>query len=69
MGRPSFQPKVFYPSFMYPAKSWARPRRVVAKVEWQHDELFPRVGLIVTNLNRRAKNIGWLIASHMGNLG
>jgi len=57
VGRPSHKPKVFYHSFMYQAKSWGRPRRVVAKVEWHHDELFPRVGFIVTNLNRRAKNV------------
>ena len=42
---------------MYQAKSWHRPRRVVAKVEWHHDELFPRVGFIVTNLNLRGKNV------------
>ena len=57
VGRPSFKPQVFYHSFMYQAKSWNRPRRVVAKVEWHHDELFPRVGFIVTNLNLRAKNV------------
>ncbi len=57
VGRPSHKPKVFYHSFMYQAKSWSRPQRVVAKVEWHHDELFPRVGFIVTNLNRRAKNV------------
>jgi len=57
VGRPSFQPKVFYHSFMYQVKSWNRPRRVVAKVEWHQDELFPRIGFIVTDLNRRAKNV------------
>jgi len=57
VGRPSHKPRVFYHSFMYQAKSWGRPRRVVAKVEWHHDELFPRVGFIVTNLNWRAKNV------------
>ena len=57
VGRPSFKPQVFYHGFMYQAKSWNRPRRVVAKVEWHHDELFPRVGFIVTDLNRRAKNV------------
>ncbi len=41
VGRPSYKPKIFYHSFMYQAKSWALPRRVVAKVEWHHDELFP----------------------------
>jgi hypothetical protein len=57
VGRPSLKPKVFHHIFMYQAGSWARPRRVVAKVEWHCDELFPRVGFIVTNLNRRAKNV------------
>ena len=57
VGRPSYQPKVFYHSFQYQAKSWQRSRRVVAKVEWYQGELFPRVGFIVTNLNRRSKNV------------
>jgi hypothetical protein len=57
VGRPSHKPKVFYHSFQYQAKSWQRSRRVVAKVEWHQGELFPRVGFIVTNLNRRAKNV------------
>ena len=29
----------------------------MAKVEWHADELFPRVGFIVTNLNRHARNV------------
>ena len=57
VGRPSLKPKVLYHSFMYQAGSWDRPRRVVAKVQWHCDELFPRVGFIVTNLNRRAKHV------------
>jgi hypothetical protein len=36
-------------SFHYRAKSWSKPRRVVAKVEFHPGELFPRVGFIVTN--------------------
>jgi len=32
------------------AASWARPRRVIAKVEHHLGELFPRVGFIVTTL-------------------
>ncbi len=40
-----------YTSFHYRAKSWSRPRRVVAKVEFHPGELFPRVGFIVTNRN------------------
>ena len=46
-----------YASFEYRAKSWGHPRRVVAKVEWHAGELFPRVGFIVTNLNRHARNV------------
>ena len=30
---------------------------MVAKVEWHQGELFPRVGFIVANLNKRAKNV------------
>jgi hypothetical protein len=57
VGRPSKKPEVFYESFFYQAKSWDRPRRVVAKVEWHAGELFPRVGFIVTNFNRQARNV------------
>jgi len=56
-GRPSHKPKVYYRSFQYQAKSWHQPRRVVAKVEWHQGELFPRVGFIVTNLNKHSKNV------------
>ena len=57
VGRPTRRPKVYYHSFQYQAKSWHQPRRVVAKVEWHQGELFPRVGFIVTNLNKRSKNV------------
>ena len=57
VGRPSHQPKVFYHSFQYQAKSWQRSRRVVAKIEWHAGELFPRVGFIVTNLTWRSKRV------------
>jgi len=57
VGRPSYKPKVFYHSFQYQAKSWQHSRRVVAKVEWHAGELFPRVGFIVTNLNKHSKNV------------
>ena len=57
IGRPSHRPKVFYHSFQYQAKSWQHSRRVVAKVEWNAGELFPRVGFIVTNLNKHSKNV------------
>ncbi len=57
VGRPSHKPTVFYHSFQYQAKSWQRARRVVAKIEWHAGELFPRVGFIVTNLNKHLKNV------------
>jgi hypothetical protein len=50
VGRPSVKPRVFYAECTYRAETWDRFRRVVAKVEWHADELFPRVGFIVTNL-------------------
>ena len=50
VGRPSHKPVVRYRSFRYQAASWTMARRVVAKVEFRYDELFPRVGFIVTNL-------------------
>jgi len=50
VGRPSRKPKVFFHSFSYRAGSWKKSRRVIAKVEWHIDELFPRIGFIVTNM-------------------
>jgi hypothetical protein len=49
-GRPSSQVERHYADFSYQAKSWSKPRRVVAKVEWHPGELFPRVGFVVTTL-------------------
>jgi hypothetical protein len=46
-----------YHDFAYQARSWDVPRRVVAKVEWHHGELFPRVGFIVTSLGYPPKGI------------
>jgi hypothetical protein len=57
VGRPSYQPKVFYESFMYQAQSWNKARRIVAKVEWHYGELFPRIGFIVTNLNWHSRSV------------
>ncbi len=57
MGRPSKRPEIHYTGFQYQAKSWDRPRRIVAKVEWHAGALFPRVGFIVTNLTRHAPNV------------
>jgi hypothetical protein len=45
----------YYTSFSYQAGSWNKPRRVVAKVEWHPDELYPRVGFLVTNMTRPAE--------------
>jgi hypothetical protein len=56
VGRPPAKPQVFYHDFSYRAGSGDRSRRVVAKIEWHQGELFPRVGFIVTNLSRAAKN-------------
>ena len=33
------------------AKSWAKPRRIVVKIELHPSELFPKIGFIVTNLS------------------
>jgi hypothetical protein len=48
-GRPPNHVVREYTSFHYRAKSWSKPRRVVAKVEFHPGELFPKVGFIVTN--------------------
>src|SRR6516165_695627 len=37
--------------------SWSQPRRVIAKVEWHPEELYPRVGFIVTNMRRPAERV------------
>ena len=50
VGRPSYKPVVRYKSFLFQAASWTIARRVVAKVEFHCEELFPRVGFIVTSL-------------------
>ncbi|MCP4071371.1 MAG: IS1380 family transposase, partial [Hyphomicrobiales bacterium] len=49
-GRPSNSIERHYASFTYQAKSWSKSRRVVTKVEWHPDDLFPRVGFVVTTL-------------------
>ncbi len=53
-GRPPNHVVRQYTSFHYRAKSWSKPRPIVAKVEFHPGELFPRVGFIVTN--RRLPN-------------
>jgi hypothetical protein len=57
VGRPSKKLKVLYHSFQYQAATWDRSRRVVAKVEWRWDEMLPRVGFIVTNLNSWSETV------------
>ncbi len=39
-----------YANFTYQTKSWSKPRRVVARVEWYPGGLFPRAGFVVTTL-------------------
>jgi hypothetical protein len=57
VGRPSNEVRRSYANFTYQAGSWAKPRRVIAKVEWHPGELYPRVGFIVTNMSRVAENV------------
>lgn len=48
-GRPPNHVVRRYSSFHYRAKSWSKPRRIVAKIEFHPGELFPKIGFIVTN--------------------
>jgi hypothetical protein len=57
VGRPPHEIWHYYASFRYQAQSWNKSRHVVAKVEWHPDELYPRVGFVVTNLARSAEGI------------
>jgi len=57
VGRPPHEVRRYFASFSYQAQSWKKPRRVVAKVEWHSNELYPRVGFIVTNLARPAERV------------
>jgi len=57
VGRPSHKPLVRYKSFRYQAASWATARRVVAKIEFHCEELFPRAGFIVTNLETDSRAV------------
>jgi hypothetical protein len=38
VGRPPLEVRRYCASFSYHAKSWKKPRRVVAKVQWQPAE-------------------------------
>ena len=57
VGRPPKRPQIFFHDFSYRAKPWNKSRRVVAKVEWHQGELFPRIGFIVTNLQRKPEDV------------
>jgi hypothetical protein len=57
VGRPPHKVCRYRASVTYQAGSWAKPRRVVAKVEWHPGELYPRVGFIVTNMAYAAKQV------------
>jgi len=57
VGRPSHGPLVRYKSFRYQAASGKIARRVVAKVEFHCEELFPRVGFVVTNLQTGSRAV------------
>jgi hypothetical protein len=59
VGRPPEKPIVMYHDFTYQAATWDKARRVVAKIEWHREELFARVGFIVTNLGGGAAPVTW----------
>jgi hypothetical protein len=46
-----------YKDFLYQAGSWNKPRRIIAKIEQYPNELFPRVGFIVTSLRWQNKKV------------
>jgi hypothetical protein len=46
-----------YASFTYQVGSWAKPHRVVPKVEWHPGELYPRAGFIATNMARPSETL------------
>jgi hypothetical protein len=57
VGRPPNEVRRFHANFSYQAATWTKPRRVIAKVEWHPEELYPRVGFIVTNMSRPAERV------------
>jgi len=57
VGRPPNHVRLDYASFSCQAGSWDRKRRVIAKVEWHPDQLYPTVGFIVTDLSRPAEPV------------
>lgn len=59
VGRPPRSPIVLYQEFQYQAAAWNHKRRVNAKVEWHHRELFPRVdNQVRLQLFAHAHNLG-----------
>ena len=57
VGLPPKKPIMLLYEFTYQAASWDRSRRVVARVEWYQDELFPRVGFIVTTMSAKPEGV------------
>ena len=49
-GRPPAPPIVYLHHLHYQAGSWNKLRTVVAKVQWHRDELFARIGVVMTNM-------------------
>jgi hypothetical protein len=57
VGRPAHHVRRCHASFSYQAGSWSKPRRVIAKVEWHAEELYPRAGFIVTTMSRQPERV------------
>src|ERR1700729_371816 len=55
--RPPNEVRRSYANFTHQARTWTRPRRVVAKVEGHPGELYPRLSFIVTNMARPPENV------------
>lgn len=57
VGYPSRKPIIMFNDLMCQAASWQKRSRVAAKVERHQGYLFPRVDLIVTNMNAKALSV------------
>ena len=57
VGRPGKKPVIKYVSFQYCAGTWEKERRIVVKIEHHQEELFPRIGYIVTSLKWDNKKV------------
>jgi len=57
VGRPGKKPMIKYVSFQYRAGTWEKERRIVVKIEHHQEELFPRIGYIVTSLKWPNKKV------------